>query len=97
MNGNTMTNGFGRPHSVSNINQTTYRLDTKNEESKCLMRVTTSHPILFKSPSQHNDHIKSFGSGVMNRKDIFYQRSLENIRDKPTLVKSLKIVQFYLH
>lgn len=81
----TITNGFGRPHSVSNVNHAKDRLLNGYHDTSNVMRVALSQPILNpKGLSNHgSDSVgKTFGSGVMNRRDIFYQGSMENVRKR---------------
>ncbi|KAK0179893.1 hypothetical protein PV327_005604 [Microctonus hyperodae] len=75
-------NGIERPHSVSNLNQTIYKFDhNDSNESGNLIRVTTSQPTLAKKHLHQSNHsVRSFGSGVMNKPDIFLQSSLDNIQ-----------------
>ncbi|XP_043275275.1 monocarboxylate transporter 12 [Venturia canescens] len=81
----TITNGFGRPHSVSNVNHAKDRLLNGYHDSNNVMRVALSQPILMGKGLGHPgaDSVgRSFGSGVMNRRDIFYQGSVENVRKR---------------
>ncbi|XP_015114144.1 monocarboxylate transporter 12 [Diachasma alloeum] len=73
-------NGFARPHSVTNVNHTKYHLVPGNEETN-LMRIALSQPVLI-SKTGHVHRSRDFGSGLMHRKDILYQRSIENIRKR---------------
>lgn len=71
------TNGFQRPHSVSNVNSKylpDHHYTTFNN-----IKVASSQPTLItKNRIEHG--VKSFGSGIMNRRDIFYQGSVDNLR-----------------
>lgn len=72
-------NGIDRHQSLSNVNHTKYYFsETKNDS----LKITMSHPALAKGTAMHPEHGQVFGSGVMNRDDIFLQASVENIRSR---------------
>lgn len=75
-------NGFHRPHSVSNVNSKYFG---DNNYTAHNIRIALSQPILITKNRENTT--KSFGSGFMNRRDIFYQGSVDNLRHRP-LVKS---------
>ncbi|XP_011306062.1 monocarboxylate transporter 12-B [Fopius arisanus] len=75
------SNGFDRPHSVTNVNHTKYQLIPESEDKENLMRIALSQPVLI-SKTGHSHRSRDFGSGLMHRKDILYQKSLENIRKR---------------
>lgn len=87
------TNGFHRPHSVSNVNSK--YLSDNNHSISHNIRIALSQPILItKSRTEHST--KSFGSGIMNRRDIFYQGSVDNLRKRPeSIVNSVENMRFH--
>ncbi|XP_034949373.1 monocarboxylate transporter 14 [Chelonus insularis] len=88
-----LKNGLNRPHSVNNVSTTYHFVSETNDNKKDRIRFATSQPILNKSVASHSGHYphaehgtKSFGSGIMNKRDIFYQGSVENIRKRSASV-----------
>lgn len=76
---NPSKDSFGRPHSTTNVNYTKYL--PVNTQDDINMRVALSQPILIPKAGMHMEvpTSRSFGSGIMKRKDVFYQGSLENV------------------
>ncbi|XP_033228377.1 monocarboxylate transporter 9 [Belonocnema kinseyi] len=86
------TNGFQRPHSVSNVNSK--YLPDHHYTSSNNIKVALSQPTLItKNRVEHG--VKSFGSGIMNRRDIFYQGSVDNFRKHESLVNSVENMRFH--
>ncbi|CAG5097051.1 Similar to SLC16A14: Monocarboxylate transporter 14 (Homo sapiens) [Cotesia congregata] len=84
------------PHSTQNISTTYHFIADNNDNTKYLRKITMSQPVLTKGISHqgnfnHSHHgseinAKSLGSGMMNKRDIFYQGSVENIRKRSASV-----------
>ncbi|XP_012286973.1 monocarboxylate transporter 12 [Orussus abietinus] len=76
-----MKNDFHRPRSVANVNNTKYLVVSTDERNNLR---TLSQPMLATKPIGHHGEFMtgSFGSGIMNRRDVFFQRSLDNVRKR---------------
>ncbi|XP_057325967.1 monocarboxylate transporter 12 [Microplitis mediator] len=92
-NSNSISNGLNRPHSTHNISTTYHFVTDNNDNINNLRKITLSQPTLTKEISHnlnHPDHgeqnPKSLGSGMMNKLDIFYQGSVENVRKRSASV-----------
>ncbi|XP_074112661.1 monocarboxylate transporter 14-like [Cotesia typhae] len=93
---NGTSNGLNRPHSTQNISTTYHFVADNNDNTKYLGKITMSQPVLTKGISHqgnfnHSHHgsemnAKSLGSGMMNKRDIFYQGSVENVRKRSASV-----------
>lgn len=86
------TNGFHRPHSVSNVNSKYFG---DNNYTAHNIRIALSQPILITTKNREHT-TKSFGSGFMNRRDIFYQGSVDNLRKRPLVIKLNFKFLFYI-
>lgn len=84
-------NGFDRPQSLSNVNHKKYYFpDSKNDTTNIAM----SQPALAKN-MLHPEHGHVFGSGVMDRDDIFLQGSVENLRARSASLGNKDINKSY--
>ncbi|XP_012259548.2 monocarboxylate transporter 12-B [Athalia rosae] len=85
--------------SVTSINQMKYSaVKTEDGEGGNNMRGALSQPTLFgKGLGNHSESMtRSFGSGIMRRRDILYQGSLDNIRTKSgSLANSVENIRIH--
>lgn len=85
-NGITKTDaGDEKRISINDVTRGGYAaVKTDDDDRGNILRVALSQPILVTKGLGHQTEAmsRSFGSGIMNRRDILYQGSLENVRAK---------------